>query len=276
MPGIPEQKLIWKQNLICVVEVCERSRSPASIKSGLLQQESETMKPEIPHSWPRRYSAAIEIQKNILAPRVDLYGTTPQAGLVLGIESAFKESSQTVYCAAVLLRYPGFTEIERSLVSGEIPFPPNPEIASFREGRVIARALEQIDAQPDLLMVHGEGISAISGIGIATHLGIIYDIPSIGCSRRKPSAKKPRVGRPKNSQAKVIRDGKEIAIALRSKLGVKSIYVSPGHHLGLDDSVQFVKHMMRGFRTPEPIRVAHLLATRLRAKAERQRSESAN
>ncbi len=232
------------------------------------------MKPEIPHSWTKRYSTAIEIQKNILAPRMDLYGVAPEEGLVLGIESAFKESSQTVYCAAVLMRYPGFTEIERSLVFGDIPFPPNPEIASFREGRIIAKALEKIEAKPDLLMVHGEGISAISGIGIASHLGIIYDIPSIGCARRKPSAPKPRVGRPKNSQAKVLRDGKEIAIALRSKLGVKSIYISPGYHLGLDDSVQLVKHMMRGFRTPEPIRVAHLLATRLRSRIERERKES--
>ncbi len=234
------------------------------------------MKPEIIHNWSRRYSEIVKIQKNILEPKTDLYGSAPDSGLVLGIECAFKESSQRVYCAAVLFRYPGLSEIERSIVSADAPFPPNPEISSFREGPVISQALEKIEAHPDLLMVHGEGISAISGIGIATHLGIIYEIPSIGCSRKIPPAPKPRVRRPKNSQAKVIRDNREIAIALRAREGVKSIYVSPGYRIGLNDSVQFVIHMLRGFRTPEPIRVAHLLATRFRSQSERERNEAAN
>ncbi len=183
------------------------------------------MKPANIHKWPRRYSEIVQIQESFLAPKADLYGSVSDSGLVLGIECAFRESSHRVYCAAVLFRYPVLTEIERSLVSAEIPFPRNPEISSFREGQVITQALDKIEAHPDLIMVHGEGISGINGIGIATHLGIMYDIPTIGCSRKIPPAEKPRVRRQKHSQSKVVRDSREIGVALRAKEGVKSIYI---------------------------------------------------
>lgn len=253
----------------------EHITKPQHSRNHSIHEANQTMKPQIVHSWPGRYSDIRKIQREILAPEIDLYGSPPERGLVLGIECVFREPSQRIYCAAVLMRYPGFTEIERSLLIGKAPFPPNPEISSFREGRTIVEALEQIQAHPDLLMIHGEGVNSVSGIGIATHMGIIYDIPSVGCSRRRlMSIPKPRVGRPKNSVAKVVREGKEIGIALRSRAGVKSIYISPGYRLGMSESLQFVRHMLRGFRTPEPIRVAHLLATRLRSQTERQERDN--
>ncbi|MFQ5607817.1 MAG: endonuclease V, partial [Candidatus Zixiibacteriota bacterium] len=124
------------------------------------------MRPEIIHDWPRRLSDAAQIQRETIIPRVDLYGVPPDAGLVLGIECAFNEERRRVYCAASLMRFPGFTEIERSLAEYDTPFPHTPELESFREGKVICLALEKIQAKPDILMIHGEGINSPAGAGV--------------------------------------------------------------------------------------------------------------
>lgn len=224
------------------------------------------MKVKTLHDWPRRLSDATRIQRELLAPQVDLYGSIPDQGLIVGIECVFSEPYHKVFCAAVLMRYPGFTEVERSLAEDDLPFPFNLDLMSFREGKTICRALEGILAQPDILMISGDGINSPSGVGVATHMGILYDTPSIGCFRRLRTAEKPRVRREKGSQTPISQNGRQVAIALRSKANVKSIYVSPGYKIGFDDSVRLVFSMLRGFRTPEPIRVSHLLATQRRTE----------
>ena len=227
------------------------------------------MRPHILHDWPRRTSEAARIQREILKPLHELYGLTPDCGLVLGIEVAFNENLRKVYCASVLMRYPGFSELERGFAEADTPFPPNSDLHSFREGGVICKSLENIKATPDFLMIQGEGVNAISEIGIATHMGMIFDIPSIGCARRMLSAARPKVGKFKGATAKILRDGQEVAIAARTKRKVKPIYISPGYKMGLADSERLVMGMLRGFRTPEPIRVPHLLVMRLKNESAR-------
>lgn len=222
------------------------------------------MKPRLVHDWPRRMSDAARIQRETILPLVDLYGTAPEDGLVLGIECVFNEPVRKVYCAAVLMRYPGFSEVERSIIEAESPFPYNPELGSFREGQAICKALERISARPDLLMVHGDGVNNPSGVGVATHMGIIFEIPAIGCFRRMRTGERPKVGKLKGDQMRISMGGKDVAVAMRSKEETKPIYVSPGYKISLDDSVKLVNSMLRGFRTPEPIRVPHLLLTRYR------------
>lgn len=222
------------------------------------------MKPRIVHEWPRRMSDAARIKKEVIAPLVDLYGSAPDNGLVLGIEAVINEPSRRVYCAVALMRYPGFTEIDRNMAEDDTPFAHTPELASFREGRAICKAVERIQTRPDLIMIHGDGINAPGGIGVANHIGAIFEIPTIGCFRRLRFGERPKVGDAKGSVTKILRDGKEVAAALRSKEGTKPIYISPGYQISLDDSVALVQSMLRGFRTPEPIRVPHLLATRFR------------
>ncbi|HSH00144.1 MAG TPA: endonuclease V [candidate division Zixibacteria bacterium] len=227
------------------------------------------MKPRIVHDWPRRMSECAKIQKELLLPLLDLYGSVPDEGLVLGIEAVTLEPARKIYCAATLMRYPGFTEVERNLSEDDIPFPFSLELNSFREGRVIVKTLEKIQARPDLIMVHGDGINNPSGVGLACHLGIIYEIPAIGCFRRLRGAERPKVGRAKGAQAKIVSDGREVAVALRSKEETKPIFVSPGYKISLDEAVAKTLSMLRGFRTPEPIRVPHLLATRQRSSQKR-------
>lgn len=231
------------------------------------------MKPKIIHKWPRRLSDAAQIQRDTIMPLSDLYGTPPNEGLILGIECAFDSVLGKVYCAAVLMRYPGFNEVERSMEEDEIPFPYTLELAAFREGKVICKALEKIKAIPDLLMIHGDGVNAPGGVGVASHIGIIFDIASIGCFRRFRTGDRPRVRREKGSITKIVRDKREIAAAFRTKHKVKPIYISSGYKVGLDDSVRIVQSMLRGFRMPEPIRVPHLLVMRHKTGAAKLASD---
>lgn len=225
------------------------------------------MKPKIIHSWPRRLSDAAQIQRETIVPLSDLYGAPPDGGLILGIECAFDVALGKVYCAAVLMRYPGFDEVERSIEEDEIPFPYTLELAAFREGKVICKALEKIQAIPDLLMIQGDGVNAPGGVGVASHIGIIFDTPSIGCFRRFRTGDRPRVRKDKGSITKIVRDKREIAAAFRSKHGVKPIYIASGYRVSLDESVRFVQSMLRGFRMPEPIRVPHLLVMRCKTNS---------
>jgi len=227
------------------------------------------LKPIIEHEWLKRTSDATRIQRDIIKPRVDLYGSAPAEGLALGIECAFRENARKVYCAAVLIRYPGFTEIERSLAEEDTPFPYVAELSSFREGKVICKALETIQTKPDFIMIHGEGINAPSGIGVATHIGVLFDIPTIGCSRRLRFGVRPRVGKVRGAMTKMAIEGRDVAMVVRSKSDTKPIFISPGYKIGLDDSVRLVMSMIRGFRTPEPIRVPHLLVMRMKNEAEK-------
>lgn len=254
---------------IASVEIFSVRETQAEPLLTVSRKYSTGMKPTIVHNWPRRLSDAAQIQRGTLAPLIDLYGTPPDEGLILGIECVFHESFGKVYCSAVLMRYPGFTEIERSLGEDDIPFPYALELSSFREGKVICKTLEKIKATPDLIMIHGDGVNSPSGIGVAVHIGIIFNIASIGCFRRFRTGERPRVARKKGSVRKIVRDKREIAAVFRSKFQVKPIYISPGYKVGLDDSVRIVQSMLRGFRMPEPIRVPHLLVMRHKSAVEK-------
>ncbi len=163
--------------------------------------------------------------------------------------------------AAVLLSYPDLAPLGESLIEEPVRYPYIPGLLSFRETPAVVAALQGLPAPPDLLMVDGHGRAHPRRFGIACHLGLVLDLPTLGC------AKSPLVGRydepadAVGAWTPLVDHGEVIGAALRTRPGVKPVFVSVGHRVSLETAIKLVLACGRGVRLPEPTRLADALAS---------------
>jgi deoxyribonuclease V len=131
----------------------------------------------------------------------------------------------------------------------------------------VLEAFRQLRDAPDLVMVDGQGIAHPRRLGIASHLGLWIELPTIGCAKSRLCGVHDEVGLEKGAGASLSDRGEVIGRVLRSRTGVKPLYVSPGYAIGVDRAAQWVLHSCRRYRMPEPTRLAHLFTNRLRSAA---------
>ena len=177
---------------------------------------------------------------------------------VAGVDTAYRKG--TAYAAVVVMNLSGLKILEEAVAAKPVRFPYVPGLFSFREGPVILEALDKLKTAPDLLMLDGQGVAHPRRFGIASHIGLMTDIPAIGCakSRLVGDYKEPPLTR---GGISYLTDGSEtIGTVVRTRPGVKPIFVSIGHLMDLNDSIQIVLKSCRGYRLPEPIRRAHHLS----------------
>ena len=162
--------------------------------------------------------------------------------------------------AAVVLEYPGFAVVETKVVRDRLDFPYIPGLLSFRESPIILAACEELSITPDLILVDGQGVAHPRRFGLASHLGLFLDVPTIGCAKSRLCGRHevPEVER--GSYAELVDGDETIGVALRTKLGTNPIYVSVGHKIDLETAIYWVLECGRGYRLPEPTRLAHLAA----------------
>ncbi|MBU0985551.1 MAG: endonuclease V [candidate division Zixibacteria bacterium] len=213
------------------------------------------------HDWPRTKAEAYEIQDSRI-DKVRLNGNNVEPELICALEGAYGYGGQSVYAAAVVLTYPDFKEVDRSLSFDTPTFPYIPGLFYFREGPALIKALEGLKETPDVIMITAHGIAHPRRCGLACHIGLDFDIPTIGCARRLLFGKHRQVGVNRGSSQPVVHRGEQIGLAYRSKDEVKPIFVSPGHRCDLTYATNVVVSGLRGYRLPEPLRVAHLLANK--------------
>ena len=150
--------------------------------------------------------------------------------------------------------------VEVRIATGEIALPYIPGLLSFREMPLILAACEELDSVPDLILVDGQGLAHPRRLGLACHLGLFLDVPTIGCAKSRLCGHHEPPGERPGSYAE-LKDGDEIIGAvLRTKPGVKPIYVSIGHKVDLKTAICWVVNCCCGYRLPEPTRMAHLAA----------------
>ncbi|MGB9593434.1 MAG: deoxyribonuclease V [Anaerolineae bacterium] len=176
------------------------------------------------------------------------------AGLDVGIRNGMA-------CAAVVvLSYPDLRAVAWSVARAPVSFPYIPGLLAYREIPVALAALRQLDIAPDVLMCDGQGIAHPRRMGIATHLGILLNHPTVGCAKSRLWGTHALVGESRGAW-QPLQDGRDvIGAALRTRTGVKPVYVSPGHRADLDSAVRLVLACAPRYRLPEPTRLAHLLA----------------
>jgi deoxyribonuclease V len=150
--------------------------------------------------------------------------------------------------------------VEVKVVEGKITFPYIPGLLSFRESPLILAACEKISNVPDLILIDGQGIAHPRRLGLASHVGLFLDLPTIGCAKSILCGQHRLVGEEAGSHAELLDNRELIGAALRTKSGVRPIYVSVGHKIDLASALQWVIKCCRGYRIPEPTRLAHLAA----------------
>lgn len=157
--------------------------------------------------------------------------------------------------------------IEEKACIERAPFPYIPGLLSFREGPAILKAFEKLKKIPDVVIFDGHGIAHPRGIGLASHMGLFIDIPTIGCAKKKLTGRHDDVGENVGDSSPILIDDQIVGSVLRTKKGVNPVFVSPGHKIGIDSAVSVVLRCLRGYRLPEPVRRAHSLVNLIRMDA---------
>jgi len=211
------------------------------------------------HGWQVTVAEAKAIQRE-LAGRVCRHGGRSTPALVAGADISAARSRGEATAAVVVLRYPEMETVAVSIARGKVTFPYVPGLLSFREVPLLLAAFEKLLAAPDLLLVDGQGMAHPRRMGLACHLGLLLDIPAIGCAKSRLCGEAAEPGGERGCRADITDGGEVIGAALRTRAGVKPVYVSVGHKIDLEAALDITLQCCRGYRLPEPTRRAHLAA----------------
>jgi deoxyribonuclease V len=211
------------------------------------------------HSWQVSTAEALDIQLR-LASQVSRSNEVASPRFIAGVDISVNRAQGTATGAVAVLSYPQLRLVETRVVAGKVDFPYVPGLLSFREAPLTLAACEQLSVTPDLILVDGQGIAHPRRMGLASHLGLFLDTPTIGCAKSLLCGSHQTPGEEPGSYAEVVDGSEIIGAALRTKAGTRPIYVSIGHRVDLKNAIYWALECCRGYRLPEPTRLAHLAA----------------
>jgi deoxyribonuclease V len=219
------------------------------------------------HPWDVAPHEAIAIQKKLRAS-LSLSWDNPPLRLVGGIDCSYARGADTGYAVVLVMGWPQLEEIDMAWHRGALSFPYIPGLLTFREAPLVVKAWERLHHYPDLIFVDGQGIAHPRSMGLAAHLGLLLDTPAIGCAKNPLVGGTPAVGNMRGDFTSLFYQDREVGAALRTRPGVKPLYISPGHRIDLKIALQVVLEACRGYRIPEPLRKAHITVNHLRGSME--------
>ena len=231
------------------------------VVSGAYCVYNQGVKVEILHSWQVSTAQALDIQLK-LASQVSQSNEVATPRFIAGVDISVNRAQGMATGAAVVLGYPELRLVEVKIASAKLDFPYVPGLLSFREAPLTLAACQRLTLTPDLILVDGQGIAHPRRMGLASHLGLFLNTPTIGCAKSLLCGQHEEPGDKLGSYTEVVDVGETIGAALRTKLGTKPIYVSIGHKVDLQAAIYWVLECCRGYRLPEPTRLAHLAAGR--------------
>ncbi|MCD6310621.1 MAG: endonuclease V [Candidatus Eremiobacteraeota bacterium] len=221
------------------------------------------VKPVKNHRWDLSVSEAKEIQQD-LAKLVKIRPLPDNIKKVAGVDVHFTPDKKFAVCVAVLLSFPGLEILEKVYASCSLRFPYVPGYLAFREGESILFALEKMKDLPDVLLFDAAGLAHPQRFGLACHIGILLDKPSIGCAKSLLYGKAEEPGEKKGDSSPIISpDGEKLGLALRTRDRTRCIYVSVGHLADLAGARRLTLACCSGYRIPEPLRHAHKIAKKI-------------
>lgn len=215
------------------------------------------------HSWDLTASDAVALQKE-LRGQIELEPLQTEPKLIAGADLSFEIGSDTVYAGIVVLSFPSLEIVEECGLQTIAPFPYVPGLLSFRESPAILEVFEKLQNKPDVLVFDGQGTAHPRGFGIACHVGLWLQIPTIGCAKSLLCGKFEALGEARGSSASLIYKQEVVGAALRTKDEIQPVFVSPGNHIDLPGALDLMLRCDGGYKIPEPTRRAHLFVNRLR------------
>ena len=213
-----------------------------------------------PPDWPRDPAAARQRQRELAREVVTTDDFEQRPRVIAGLDVAFPKRGHTARAAAVVMRLPRLEEIERACAEAPVSFPYVPGLLSFREAPVLMQALQRLQTSPELLLCDGQGIAHPRRFGLACHLGVLTGLPAIGAAKSRLVGEFDEPGRERGARNPLRIDGEPVGAVLRTRTGVRPLFVSPGHRIGIDTAVALVLECGGGYRLPEPTRRADQLA----------------
>lgn len=198
-----------------------------------------------------------------LRSRVRAAGGPRRVRLVAGADLAYRGDGSRAWAAVVLWSPGDGTVVETVTAWGRPSFPYVPGYLSFREGPLLLRAFRRLRRRPDLVLFDGQGIAHPRGIGLASHLGVLLDLPSVGCAKSRLVGEHDEPGRRRGDWAPLVLEGRQVGAVVRTRDGVKPLWISPGHRIGIRQAVLWTLSCCRS-RVPEPIRLAEQVVNRLK------------
>jgi deoxyribonuclease V len=209
------------------------------------------------HKWHLSVRQAIRIQE-IFSKKVVLEGECSNLRYVAGCDVACDVSQGALFGGVVLWDLKEGFIVEKRVFRMPVKFPYIPGLLGFRETPVLLNALSRLKGSPDVILVDGQGIAHPRGLGLASHLGLHVDVPTVGCAKKILVGEHNTLGPEKGDWTWLYFQGGPVGAVLRTRPGVRPVYVSPGHRVSVVGALQVVLRCLGGFRLPEPLRQAHL------------------
>ena len=217
---------------------------------------------DIPDGLSR--DAAERLQAD-LAARVVVEDRFGRIDTVAGLDVAYDRQDNRATAAIVVVRADDLSVVETRTLDTAVRFPYIPGLLSFRELPAICALLQHVTVTPDLLICDGQGIAHPRRFGLACHLGVMFDVPAIGCAKTPLLGAVCEPGLARGDSAALLDRGDTVGCALRTRSGVKPVYVSPGHRISVASACEWVLKLAPRFRLPEPLRLADQAARRAQA-----------
>ncbi|MFN0084090.1 MAG: deoxyribonuclease V [Blastocatellia bacterium] len=222
------------------------------------------MDPHATHDWDQTPAEAVELQQRLRA-MVRIEPAAPASvQTIAGADISFNRFSDILHSAIVVLELATLRIVDSASVRGTAKFPYVPGLLSFREAPTLLEAWERLGTKPDVLMLDGQGLAHPRRFGIACHVGVLLDIPTIGCAKSILVGSHGLLEEEAGSFTPLVHRGEEVGVALRTKKRVSPVYVSPGHRMDTPSAIELTLRATSKYRQPEPTRQAHLLVNRLR------------
>ncbi len=215
------------------------------------------------HSWTTDIREAARIQDS-LCHFVEQKTTKRDFQLVAGADVAYSKRDDAMFACVVVMRFPELVTVDKVKAQSVANFPYHPGFFAFREGPVLIKAIQRLQVTPDVIMFDANGVAHEKGIGMASHLGLMLDIASIGCAKKLLIGEHEEPDNVINARTPLLYDGREIGAVVRTRVDVKPLYISVGHKIDLETAVELVTATARGYRLPEPMRVAHILSGKMK------------
>jgi deoxyribonuclease V len=217
------------------------------------------------HPWNLDYASARRLQTE-LAAKVRQDHFPGPVNTIAGVDCAFSRDKKRIAAVVVVLRLPDFELIEQADCVLPVTFPYIPGLLSFREAPACLSAAEKLKTTPDVFLIDGQGIAHPRRLGLASHLGLFLNRPTIGCAKSRLIGDYDDPPAARGSSSPLKDKGETIGAVLRTKTAVKPLFISVGHLCRLDDALRITLQCCTRYRLPEPSRLAHQLVTRLKSK----------
>jgi len=233
------------------------------------------MKPAFQTRWKITPREAMRLQEQ-LRDRVVLEDCFNRIRYVAGADIAFDPETQVAFAGVIVYRFPELEEVERRMARRKLGFPYVPGLLSFRETPILTAAFARLKTEPDLLLIDGHGRAHPRLFGIACHIGVLFDKPTIGCAKSLLVGEAGEPAAKAGSTAALIFRGARVGTVLRTRDNTKPIFVTQGHRISLRTAVKIVRQCLDGYRIPKPTREADHYVRELRRAYQQELAKSTN